>query len=481
MLRRKKFVDLKRSASLFFSWFITPRSENEDIARREYILNVLLVGALGVSGITLVSMFVESLLVTGEYRGVPPLAVFVIFAIFVALLGLSRFGFFRISAFFWVLLYLVPILYASLIWGIDLPQAIAIYALLIITTSVLIGTRFSMLFTFFLGLFLIGVTFLHAEGIVVPDSYWRAEIFDYVDAVVMVITFGLIAVVSWLSSREIDKSLARARQSEAELKEERDQLEVNIVERTRELRQSQVQQIAQMQRFVEFGRLASGLFHDIAGPLTALSFNLQLMKNDSSDSAQKQSQAHLEDALKTTKRLEEFLQSVRRQLQSQDVKVTFLLKEESVRVMELISYKAKKMGAIVRFSAPSHITMHANVIKFHQIVLNLLSNALDACVHMREEKKEPCVSLQIRQQGDEILLLVKDNGSGIAAADAPHIFEPFFTKKSMEHGMGIGLSTCKDVIEKDFHGSITFESTVGVGTVFTVVFPKYGSEDSVAD
>jgi signal transduction histidine kinase len=63
---------------------------------------------------------------------------------------------------------------------------------------------------------------------------------------------------------------------------------------------------------------------------------------------------------------------------------------------------------------------------------------------------------------------VRDSGPGIAAADLPQIFEPFFTRKGA--GTGLGLSITQRIVE-EHHGRIEVESRSGEGACFTVTFP----------
>ena len=64
---------------------------------------------------------------------------------------------------------------------------------------------------------------------------------------------------------------------------------------------------------------------------------------------------------------------------------------------------------------------------------------------------------------------IEDFGEGIEQKNIDKIFEPFFTTKD-ESGIGIGLSLTKDIIEKDFKGSIEAESEIGKGTRFVIKF-----------
>uniref|UniRef100_UPI002632E64A ATP-binding protein n=1 Tax=Geobacter sp. TaxID=46610 RepID=UPI002632E64A len=66
---------------------------------------------------------------------------------------------------------------------------------------------------------------------------------------------------------------------------------------------------------------------------------------------------------------------------------------------------------------------------------------------------------------------VSDSGPGIAPADLPLIFEPFFTRKGA--GTGLGLSIVQRIVE-EHHGRIVVESAAGRGTTFNIVLPVQG-------
>ena len=92
---------------------------------------------------------------------------------------------------------------------------------------------------------------------------------------------GILATVAWLSNTEIEKALHRALGSERDLAKERDSLEIKVAERTQELQQAQTEQLIQQYRFIAFGRIAAGLFHDLASPLTSVSLNLENIREES--------------------------------------------------------------------------------------------------------------------------------------------------------------------------------------------------------
>ena len=102
--------------------------------------------------------------------------------------------------------------------------------------------------------------------------------------------------------------------------------------------------------------------------------------------------------------------------------------------------------------------------KLNQVVLNLVTNALQAC----GPGQRVLVCSDESPVGPQIV--VEDTGSGIPAADLPKVFDPFFTTKPVGQGTGLGLSISYRIIE-EHGGRIEVASEVGVGTRFTIQLP----------
>jgi len=100
-----------------------------------------------------------------------------------------------------------------------------------------------------------------------------------------------------------------------------------------------------------------------------------------------------------------------------------------------------------------------------RIITNLVKNAIQS---IPEEQTEKLVLVTVKEINDNVLIIVKDNGTGIEPENIEHIFEPKFTTKNS--GMGLGLGIIKNIIE-NYKGTITFETELGKGTIFTVSLP----------
>ncbi len=99
---------------------------------------------------------------------------------------------------------------------------------------------------------------------------------------------------------------------------------------------------------------------------------------------------------------------------------------------------------------------------------NLLANARDAF-----DGAPGIVSIRTLCQDGQVQVIIADNGPGIPPERLEKIFQPFFTTKKRGKGTGLGLAFVRRILEAH-RGRISVESTVGKGTVFTVVLPVNG-------
>ncbi len=120
-------------------------------------------------------------------------------------------------------------------------------------------------------------------------------------------------------------------------------------------------------------------------------------------------------------------------------------------------------------------TISGNEVQLQQVILNLVMNAIES---MRST--EPRVlSIKSGTTGqDTVQVSIADTGSGISVADLNRIFKPMFTTKA--HGMGMGLSICKSIIESH-GGKIWVSAGASRGSIFQFELPVYQSGERKSD
>lgn len=121
-------------------------------------------------------------------------------------------------------------------------------------------------------------------------------------------------------------------------------------------------------------------------------------------------------------------------------------------------------GSTIEHQLSDLPTVHCNAGEIGQVLANILTNA---CQAIGENGR---IVLRSESGDDDVLLVVEDNGVGIAEEHLDRLFDPFYTTKEVGEGTGLGLSISYGLVKKHF-GSISIESTPTVGTKVTVRLP----------
>ncbi|TAL61069.1 MAG: response regulator, partial [Bacteroidetes bacterium] len=130
-------------------------------------------------------------------------------------------------------------------------------------------------------------------------------------------------------------------------------------------------------------------------------------------------------------------------------------------------------------------TVLADSIHIHQIVMNLCTNANHAMVKTGGILEVKLDAVKVDQKfaekvpnlkkGDYIRLTISDTGHGMDIKTKERIFEPFFTRKEVGSGSGLGLSVVHGIIN-NYGGAIVVDSSPGKGTTFSIYLPKHGTD-----
>ena len=107
-------------------------------------------------------------------------------------------------------------------------------------------------------------------------------------------------------------------------------------------------------------------------------------------------------------------------------------------------------------------------------VLNIMNNACYAVKKKAETASsdyQPEVTVSVSVEGDQLIISLADNGEGMTEEVKQRLFENIFTTKPIGQGTGLGMAITRDIVENKHGGKLSFESTEGQGTTFTLTIP----------
>ncbi len=213
------------------------------------------------------------------------------------------------------------------------------------------------------------------------------------------------------------------------------------------------------------GRLAGGVAHDFNNILTGMLGHLDLLSEDLESTTHAPAIAALLDgserAARLTQRLLAFAQ--RQVVQPRAVDVNKVI-DHLERWLSYLGGEDVQLLLRLEAGLPR---IEADPLELDQILFNLVGNACDAVSNGGQ------VTVRTRfELRDEpwVVIEVHDDGPGIPQDIQQNLFEPFVTTKESTGGIGLGLPTVSDIVERR-GGTISFESRDGEGTTFTIRLP----------
>jgi signal transduction histidine kinase len=410
-------------------------------------------------------------IVEPDNTGMPLSVTIILFIFFFALYLLARAGKTNLSAWLLIISYSIPTLFCFCTWGADLPAALLMSVLIIMMAGIFLGAKKAFSVSLIFGISILVFSYLQEKNILAVASDWRLEPHEFVDAIAYVLIASIIFLLAWLTSRENHRALKESEQDKAALKYERDNLEKTVAIRTKEILNIKREKMEQLQILAGIGKLSSGIFHDIINPLTVVNFGLEQMKNDTCPSLP-EAKDYIQRALSASDRIKDLIESANSCIRQQNQATIFSVYEEIRKIVQIMNAKALSSQIRLNIELIEDSQIYGSKSRFGQIIMNLISNAIDASVDSQAEK---VVRIRIEKMRPEqaVKINIIDHGTGIAPENINKIFNSFFsTKIKNGKNIGLGLSVVKEIIEKDFQGQINIESKLGEGSCFSLILPN---------
>ena len=231
-------------------------------------------------------------------------------------------------------------------------------------------------------------------------------------------------------------------------------------------------QAAQNEKLATIGTITSAINHEICGPLSRISMQMQMYLNDKDEKSPKAGSDKAEQIMSNTMEEIKKVTDITSKLSgfakpsnivaSKPVDIEKVLDES----LTLLRHKLEETKITVTKSIAKELSkIIADEHQLQQIFFNLIRNAIEAI------GENGTVTISAKEDAKAIRVEIKDTGCGIPKDNLDKVFKPFYTTKGGAKGSGYGLAVVKELVQRN-NGSIKVESKVGNGTVFYLEFQK---------
>ena len=249
--------------------------------------------------------------------------------------------------------------------------------------------------------------------------------------------------------KKLQENLTKITISEEQLKQQRDQLELEVINKTNKLMQAE--------RLSAIGEISARLAHDLRNPLTVIKGTVEIVKAKSKHVDAGFSEKQIEMMERAVSRMTNQIDDVLDFVKTQTLHTT---RNSILETISLSVAKIKKSAELSINIVGENIQSVYDADKLEVVFDNIIMNAVEA----NNERGE--VSIRIKDNNNEILIEIEDSGSGVPQELMTKIFEPLFTTK--QRGTGLGLASCKRIIEQH-GGSISVKTKP---SIFSIKLPK---------
>ncbi len=216
------------------------------------------------------------------------------------------------------------------------------------------------------------------------------------------------------------------------------------------------------------GKLAASLSHEIRNPLSVLKLNLEFLKMNSEQYDEETNEC-IDAAIEAANIINELTQNTLEFSRKNKNEIEFYQLNNIIRkAIQITKGNAGKKNISYKLNLASDLPeLEINETKILQVIVNLLSNAIEA------SSPNSGITINSFEKNGSINLEVIDEGTGFSELVKDEIFTEFYTNK--KSGTGLGLSVCKTLLE-EHNAEILAKNNETKGATFIVKFPLYVKE-----
>ncbi len=270
---------------------------------------------------------------------------------------------------------------------------------------------------------------------------------------------------------------AALKRAKAEIKELNEELEQRVVERTNQLmlasealREAQTQ-LAHVNRVTTMGELSASIAHEVMQPIAATVANAKAALNwlNAQPPNLEEARQALGATVKEVNRSTDVIERIRALVKKAPPRKDALeINGAILEVIALTRGEVVKNGVSVQTQLAEGLPLiQGDRVQLQQVILNLITNAVQAMSAVSEGARELLISTAKDASGG-VLVAVRDSGPGLNPESFDHLFDAFYTTKP--RGMGMGLSICRSIVEAH-GGQIWASRTAGPGTALQCTLP----------
>jgi signal transduction histidine kinase len=233
-------------------------------------------------------------------------------------------------------------------------------------------------------------------------------------------------------------------------------------------------ELARVSRLTTMGEMTASIAHEINQPIAAIvasaNAGLRWLANAVPDLDE--ARAALKRIVADGHRAGQVMKSVRSMFKDSSAKVSLDVNELIGDVLALLYRDIQKHAIEIRTELAGGLPqIMADPVQLQQVLLNLISNAIDAMAALDDRRGVLRIASSLQESGN-VLITVTDSGIGIDPEHKDRIFEAFFTTKSS--GMGMGLSICRSIVQAH-GGQLSAAPATPYGSTFSILLPEDGS------